>query len=840
MNYPAPKLVPDNPGEGDFPHEFLPALERVERWFASKGWRPFDFQRQTWAAYLHGKSGLIHAPTGLGKTGAAWLGPVMEGMAEGRAPDRLRVLWLTPLRALAADTEQALRTPLEEMGIPWTVGRRTGDTSTALRKKLDKSPPAALVTTPESLSLLLSHPDARKRFSELRAVIVDEWHELMGSKRGVLAELALARLRSWRPGLRVWGLSATLGNMDVAAEVLLGGPGERIRGEEPKTVEIASALPDTMERFPWAGHLGLKLRDAVIREVESARSALVFTNTRSQTERWFQALLDARPEWAGEIALHHGSLDRGERDFVEAALREGRLRCVVCTSSLDLGVDFSPVDRVVQIGSPRGVARLLQRAGRSGHGPGRISRVLCVPTHALELVETAAARESASAGRVEPREPVTLALDVLAQHMVTVALSDGLDPDALFAEVGTTHAFRHLRRETFERLLDFVATGGPALAAYEEYARLAPKDGRLRVANPSLARRHRMSIGTITADAAVAVRVIRGKRLGTIEERFISRLAKGDRFVFAGQVLEFVRFRDMTVYVRRSKKAPGPTPQWMGGRMPLSTELAAAVRDQLTRIRDGRFDSPELEAVAPVMAVQARWSRVPGADELLMERLKNREGHHVFLFPFEGHRVHEGLAALLAFRLSRRSPISLSLAANDYGFELLSDRPIPVEEALADGLLSTEHLVEDILESLNAAEMAKRHFREIARIAGLVFQGYPGRGKSASQIQASSGLIYTVFREYDPENPLLEQAEREVLENQMDLKRLRAALERMAGRTLRIADPPHPTPLAFPIIVSRLRTRLSSETLSDRVRRMTLRLEKAADRDSQKKTRKRP
>src|SRR5258708_257845 len=370
-------------------------MQAVLDWFAARDWTPFQFQHDVWNAYLAGESGLIHAATGTGKTYAAWLGPLLEWMVEHPAPwnetkpTALRVLGITPLRALAGDTAEALGAPLAEMGIPWTLESRTGDTSAAVRNRQRERLPSALITTPESLSLFLTRPDSAHLFRDLRAVIVDEWHELMATKRGVQTELALARLRQWRPELRTWGLSATLGNLDTALRTLLGvsGRGVLVQGMIPKSIQIASIIPPTMERFPWAGHLGTNLLSQVIEVIESGHTSLVFTNTRSQTEIWYQAILDARPDWAGQIALHHGSLDRGVRDWVTAALRNGRLRCVVCTSSLDLGVDFSPVDNVLRVGSAKGVARLLQRAGRSGHRPGVESRITSVPTHALQLVQ---------------------------------------------------------------------------------------------------------------------------------------------------------------------------------------------------------------------------------------------------------------------------------------------------------------------------------------------------------------------------------------------------------------------------------------------------------------------
>ena len=879
----------------------LSASHPLETWFEQRGWTPFPFQREAWDAYLRGESGLIHTATGTGKTYAAWLGPLAEWITDGgrwtvdgtdnlsstvhrplsKHVPPLRVIWLTPLRALAADTAVALRAPLDELGIPWTLETRTGDMSASTRARQRQRLPTALITTPESLSLLLARADAATLFGDLRAVIVDEWHELLASKRGTQTELALARLRRFAPTMCTWGLSATLGNLDVALAALVGGqkpearspqpgaaeaqstehtqnqglpnarfeilnpeprtPNPRlIRGLVPKTLIVDALLPASVERFPWAGHLGLKMLPQVVAAIEEGRSALVFTNTRAQTELWYQAILDARPDWAGEIALHHGSLGRDVRDWVEQALKDGGLRCVVSTSSLDLGVDFAPVDRVLQIGSPKGVARLLQRAGRSGHQPGRPSRVTVVPTNAFELIEVAAVRSAIQMGMIEARLPVARPLDVLVQHIVTCALGGGFVAAELLAEVRTTYAYRDLTDAEWRWTLDFATQGGPALQNYPEYQRIALHDGRYTVDDTRIARRQRMSIGTIVSEAALQVQFLKGGKLGSIEEAFVARLKRGDRFVFAGRTLEFVRVRDMTVWVRLAASTKGTVPRWSGGRMPLSGELAAAVRAKLNEARDGVFDDPEMAAVRPILAVQNRWSIIPASDELLIERLKTREGHHLFCYPFEGRAVHEGMAALFAYRLSRLQPISFTIAVNDYGFELLSPEPAPFEAQSAErgaqsadrittptALFTLDNLTADISASLNATEMQRRQFREIARVAGLVYQGFPGE-KSIKQLQASSGLIYDVFTQYDPQNMLLAQAAREVLERQLEQSRLRRALERLAGATLVVREIARPTPFAFPLLVDRLRETLTSEKLADRVQKMQLQLEKAA------------
>lgn len=810
-------------------------FDRAEKWFSSHGWRAFDFQREVWASYLDGESGLIHAATGTGKTLAAWWGPLLEYLSEGKKREKsvpLRVLWITPLRALAADTAKAIMEPVLDLNLPWTVETRTGDTTAASRARQRRRLPTALVTTPESLSLLLSREDASRQFTDLRVVIVDEWHELMGTKRGVQAQLALARLRGICPRLRTWGLSATIGNIEEAKTTLLGRRPSRsriVRGVEPKTVIVDSLIPPVIERFPWAGHLGTQMVPQVVAAIEEGETSIVFTNTRSQTEIWYQAILEQRPDWAGTIALHHGSLDRKRREWVEDGLRTARLRCVVATSSLDLGVDFSPVDRVLQVGSPKGIARLLQRAGRSGHRPGVSSRVTCVPTHTLELIEVAAARDGMEAGAIESRYPVTRPLDVLAQHLVTIAAGEGFVPAEMLHEIRQTEAFGDLPDDEWKWTLRFISNGGAALEGYPEYSKVVTgDDGVWRVEDRTIARRHRMSIGTIVSDAHIGVQYMRGSKLGTVEESFIARLSPGDRFVFAGTPLEFVRVRDMVAWVRRAANAKGAIPRWMGSRLPLSGELAAALRSRLGEAACGSYRGAEMEALRPILEVQRKWSHIPSPGELLIESVKTREGYHLFFFPFEGRLVHEGLAALFAWRISRFRPITFSMSSNDYGFELLSVDEAPIKEAVAHGLLDASNLVDDIPASLNATEMARRQFREIARVAGLVFPGFPHSGKSARQLQASSGLFFDVFKRYDSGNMLLSQAHREVLERQLERTRLGHTLQRLANSQVVITTPKRTPPLAFPLLVDRTRERVSSEKLADRIRRMQRALERAA------------
>jgi ATP-dependent Lhr-like helicase len=789
----------------------------AERWFAERGWRVFDFQREVWDAIARGRSGLLHASTGSGKTYAVWFGALQRAERAG-AP---QVLWLTPMRALAADTTRALLEPLADLAPTWSVGLRTGDTPASERARQERRWPQALVTTPESFCLMLTRERAQHELQSVHTVVVDEWHELIGNKRGVQVQLALARLKRWNPRLAVWGLSATLGNLDEAMATLLGHEGGTlVRGRVDKSLVVDTLVPREPARFSWAGHLGAQMLDPVVREIEASTTTLVFTNVRSQAEIWYQLILRERPEWAGLVALHHGSLDKSVRKWVELGLKQGRLKAVVATSSLDLGVDFLPVERVLQIGSAKGIARLLQRAGRSGHAPGRPSRITLVPTHNLELVEAAAARHAAAAGRIESRRAPDRPFDVLVQHLVTVALGGGFTADALWGEVRGAWSFRKLTRAQFQWALDFVGQGGASLHAYPEYHRIAQIDGVYRVPDRGIARRHRMQVGTIVGESSMLVKWISGGTLGSIEEGFIARLKPGDCFVFAGRVLEYLRTREMTAYVRKAARPRGLVPAWAGSKMPLSTELADATLDLIARADQQDWLEPEMLAAQPMLRTQARLSRLPTPRTLLVERYTSGEGQHLFVYPFAGRNVHLGVASLLAWRLARAQPNTFSISVNDYGFELLAALPLDVN-ALRDGAaFSTEALLADVLTSLNSSALAQQRFREIARVAGLVFTGYPGERRSARQLQASSSLFYEVFRKYDASNLLLAQAESEVLARELELGRLAAALARMRRLALDLVDLRVPSPFALPLMVERFREQLTTEKLNDRLDRI--------------------
>ena len=806
----------------------------------------------------------MHATTGAGKTYAVWMGllqrfavnrparlikPVKPDMAAAtllpasavkkrQAAPPLTVLWITPMRALAADSLRALQEPLADLAPDWTLGMRTGDTSSAERARQSTRWPTTLLTTPESLSLMLSRTHARDELASVQAVVVDEWHELMGNKRGVQLQLALARLRHLNPNLLVWGMSATLGNLAQAMDALQGMPlpdisgverpkAQLVQGKTDKKLVIDTLIPDNPGKYSWAGHLGKRMQQAVVNEIAVSGPTLVFTNTRSQAEIWYQLLLTAKPEWAGEIALHHGSLDREVREWVELSLKQGKLRAVVATSSLDLGVDFLPVERVLQIGSAKGVARLLQRAGRSGHAPGRASRITLVPTNTLELLEAAAARNAAKAGRIEKRTVPDKPLDVLVQHMVTLALGGGFTPAALLDEVRSAWSYRSLSPAEFDWALTFCERGGTSLTAYPDYHRVKPDDaGIYRVPDAGIARRHRLNIGTIVGDTALQVSYLKGARIGTIEESFIARLRKGDCFVFAGRLLEFIRVQEMTAYVKKAEKNKGAIPSWNGGKMPLSTEMADAVLELMQRAQAGDFSEPELKAAQPMLQTQVLLSALPTPQTLLIEIFESREGHHLYIYPFAGRQVHLGLANLLAWRLARDRPNTFSISINDYGFELISSQAFELDSVLAKTIFSADHLLEDMLGSLNSSELSRRRFREIARVAGLIYTGYPGALKSARQLQASSSLFFEVFKKYDSANRLLEQADREVLSQELEIDRLSESLEKMAKRELVLKTLRHPSPMSLPLMVERFREKLSTEQLSARLDRIISDMEK--------------
>ena len=801
-------------------------------WFEARGWQPFQFQTEAWQAYLDGQSGLVNAPTGSGKTYSLMMPVVLEFIRNNpnykkQKNNGLQAIWITPIRALSKEIELSANRLIEGLELPWKVGVRSGDTPIKERARQKEKPPELLITTPESLHLLLAQKGYHDFFKDLKVLVADEWHELMGSKRGVQVELALSRLKRIAPQLKVWGISATIGNMDEALQALLGNYYREkkytvIRADIEKKIEIVSVLPDSVDKMPWAGHLGIHLLQKVIDIVKGSSTTLIFTNTRSFAEIWYQKMLDKAPELSGLMAMHHGSISQELRNWVEDQLHEGKLKAVVCTSSLDLGVDFRPVETVIQIGGPKGVARFLQRAGRSGHQPGAVSRIYFVPTHSLELMEAAGIREAVRKKIVEDRFPYIRSFDVLMQYLITLAISEGFEATEVYEEVKGTFSFESMSEDEWLWILNFITTGGDSLQAYDEYRKVIINNGIYRVENRAIAMRHRLSIGTIVGDASLFVRFVSGKYLGTIEEYFISRLSPGDVFWFAGRNLELVRIKEMEAQVRKTNKKSGAVPSWQGGRMPLSSQMSELIRNKLDEVVKGIETDAEMKFLKPVFDLQRERSHLPGKDEFLIEYFQSDEGYHVLMYPFEGRFVHEGMGALVAHRIAQIQPITFSIAMNDYGFELLSDQPIPIEEAVETNVLGIDNLMKDIQASINSTEMARRKFRDIAAISGLVFKGYPGKPVKDRHLQSTSQLFFNVFNDYDAHNLLLRQAFDEVMDFQLEEARLRKVLDRIAHQKIIITHPEKPTPFAFPIMVDRMREKLTSEKIEDRIRKMVM------------------
>jgi ATP-dependent Lhr-like helicase len=805
----------------------------AENWFHQQSWEPFPFQKQTWSAFMDGKHGLLNAPTGSGKTYALWF-PIVLNYIQNHPDYRtkhkkgLKAVWITPLRALSQEIKQSAERITQDLGTQMSVGIRTGDTSTKERSKQRTAMPDLLITTPESLHLLLSSKGCAKLFKDCTAIVVDEWHELLGTKRGVQMELGLSRLKTVCKNLRIWGISATIGNLEQAKEVLLGPISKElensvlIKAEINKKITVKSIIPKEMETFPWRGHLGLHLLEEVIPIINQSKTTLLFTNTRSQCEIWFQKILEQHPEYAGEIAMHHGSINKETRLWVEQAIRNESLRAVVCTSSLDLGVDFAPVETVVQIGGPKGVARFLQRAGRSGHRPGKESVIYFLPTHAMELIEASAMQKAVLHNAMEDRIPYLNSFDVLIQYLTTLAVSDGFYPDEIYQEVKQTFCYQALSKEQWQWLLNFLVMGSQSLKSYDEYKKVeVEEDGKFIVNSRAVAMRHRFQIGTIVGDATIHVRYQKGGYIGSIEEYFISKLSPGDVFTFAGRNLEFIRIKGMSAHVRNSSKRTNKVPSWMGGRLSFSAKMSELLRQELyTAELPQEEQSAEIQSLAPMFAKQREESLVPQPHQFLIETFKTSDGYHHIFYPFEGRAIHEGMSSLLAYRISLLTPITCSLAFNDYGFELLSDKKIDIQGILDNDLFTSEYMLSDLQKSLNSNEMARRKFRDIAVISGMVFTGYPEKGVKMKHLQSSSELLFDVFKDFEDDNLLYQQAYTETFEHQLEEGRLRLALERIAQQEIVWKQCTKPTPFSFPIITDRLREKLSNEKLADRIKRM--------------------
>lgn len=853
----------------------------IREWLSAKNQQPFPFQEEAWQQMLQGNSGLVNAPTGCGKTYSVFLGALIQFINQHpsnyqtKNKNGLQLIWITPLRALAKDIGRAMEEVITELGMNWKVGIRNGDTTTTERARQKKQMPEVLIITPESVHLLLAQKGTIELLRNVRIIAVDEWHELIGSKRGVQVELAISRIVNSQQSISnskpmIWGISATIGNLEEAKEVLLAptnspkggepkaqpslnrnkkndshsyinegamdGVGVIVKAQMKKQIEIESILPDEIEKYPWAGHLGLKLIEKVIPIIEQSTTTLIFINTRGMSERWYQELLNHAPQLAGAIALHHGSIEQELRTWVEEALHTAKLKAVVCTASLDLGVDFRPVETVIQVGSPKGVARFLQRAGRSGHSPDAVSKIYFLPTHSLELVEAAALKSAVDENMIENKEPMLLCFDVLTQYLNTLAVGDGFVPDEIFKEIKSTYCYRDLLKDEWEEVLRFLVEGGKALQQYDDYKKIEVIDGVYKITNRRIAMRHRMNIGTIVSDVMLKVKMVSGGFVGVIEEYFISRLDPGDSFTLAGRNLEMVQIKDMTAFVRKSTSKKTIVPSWNGGRMSLTANLGKKLRETFNDVVDyiaSDHDKaladpvPELQHLSALFDLQQQLSHIPKDDELLVEQHESKDGFHLLVYPFEGRQVHEAMSAIIAYRIGKIAPLTFSIAMNDYGFELLSDQPIPVDDTITNELFTMDGLTADIQRSVNATEMARRKFRDIAVIGGLIIQSAPGERTKARHLQASASLLFNVFSEYDSKNVLLRQAYQEVFDQQMEEVRLRNAFERIQNSKIILTFPERFTPLSFPIIADGLnRNNLSSEKLEDRIRRMQAQLNK--------------
>ncbi|WP_439129536.1 ligase-associated DNA damage response DEXH box helicase [Polaribacter sp.] len=796
----------------------------IQNWMEEKGHTPFSFQYQTWERYANNFSGMVVAPTGFGKTFSVFLAVIIDYLNHPENyKNGLKLIWISPLRSLAKDLAKAMSTAVEEIGLDWEIAVRNGDTPTNIRRKQERAMPDVLLTTPETLHLLFSQKRNSRWFKDVNCVAVDEWHELLGSKRGVLTELAIARIRNLSPKTIIWAITATIGNLEEAKNVLIPYDVKTtmIRAKEKKKIDIVSLLPDQVEELSWAGHLGKTMSSKIIPIIYENTTTLIFTNTRNQSELWYQIIIEEEPDLIGQIAIHHGSIDKKQRNFIEDAISNGMLKAVVCTSSLDLGVDFKPVDCVIQIGSAKGIARFMQRAGRSGHSPFERSKIYAVPTHSLQLIEVAAVKEAVKQNEIETRNPFVLTYDVLVQFLVTLAVGEGFKLEETYQLVKEIHAFHYLTKEEFNWCIHFITKGGNTLNAYEEFHKVVlDDDGFYRVKSRRIAMMHRMNIGVIVSEAMLMVKFFSGGYIGMIEEYFVSKLKKGDAFILGGRVLEMKQIKDMKVLVKRSKKKKAITPSWMGGRLPLTSYLTHFLRLKLSDALTPNNREKELKFLHPLLKNQHINSHIPKHDEFLVELIETKEGFHLFAYPFEGRLVHEIMASLIAYRISQIAKRTFTIAMNDYGFELLSDQEIPLNKDNISNIFSKEHLIEDVTASINASEMASRKFRDIAVVAGLVIQTQPGNKKTNKSLQSSSGLIFRVLEDFEPNNLLLKQAYNEVFDYELEKVRLQAAFKRISESKIILKNASNFTPLSFPLKVDSLRGTMSNEDLSKRIERI--------------------
>lgn len=812
----------------------LPAMPQASllppvfsRWFESRGWRPRAHQLALVELAQAGKSALLIAPTGAGKTLAGFLPSLAElSMREGRRKPALHTLYISPLKALAVDVKRNLEMPVEEMGLSISIETRTGDTPQNRRQRQRREPPDILMTTPEQLALLLSYPDAGDFFGSLSCVVLDELHALANSKRGDLLALGLARLAKFAPGLRRTGLSATVAEPGALRRYLMPQPeageslSEIVVAPPGATPEISVLTPVSdgagEVRIPWSGHSARHALPAVYDAIRANRTVLVFVNTRAQAEVVFQELWRLNED-ALPIALHHGSLSAEARRKVEAAMAAGTLRAVVCTSTLDLGIDWGEVDLVVNMGAPKGASRLLQRIGRANHRLDEPSRALLVPANRFEVLECVAARAAALEGAQDGMVSREGALDVLAQHVLGCACSEPFDPDDLYAEVRSAAPYRALSREDFGKVVDFVSTGGYALKNYDRFARLRPHakadgDMRLRAASPSVIQQYRMNVGTIVEAPMLKVRMVKrggrkplgamgGRYLGEIEEYFIDQLAPGDTFLFAGHVLRFEGLAETEALVTKSNSAEPKVPSYYGGKFPLSTYLAARVR----RMFAHREEWAALPApVREWLEIQAWRSVLPGEKDLLVECFPRNDRFYLVCYPFEGRLAHQTLGMLLTRRLDRAGARPMGFIASEYALAiwclrdpgLMHERhELPVGELFAEDMLG-----DDLDAWLAESSLLKRTFRDCAIIAGLIERRFPGQEKTGRQVTFSSDLIYNVLREHEPDHILLRATYNDAATGLLDVARVGDMLKRVRGH-IRLKRLDRVSPLAVPVLL---------------------------------------
>lgn len=800
--------MPDDVTTGPI-SDLLP--ESFRAWFARRGWQAHDHQLAMLAAARDGRSALLIAPTGGGKTLAGFLPSLIE-LADG-GYDGLHTLYVSPLKALAVDIHRNLEVPVAEMGLPIRIETRTGDTPQSKRLRQRTKPPQMLLTTPESLALLLSYPDAPQMFAGLKCVVLDELHAMAGTKRGDLLALGLARLSSLAPGCRRVGLSATVAHRDPLLAYLSAegradaGDVALVAGGEAAKPEVKILLP--RGRMPWSGHMAVFALPEVYEAVKAAKTAIVFVNTRAQAEIVFQELWRLNDDNL-PIGLHHGSLAVEQRRKVEAAMARGALRAVVATSSLDLGIDWAAVDLVVQIGAPKGVSRLLQRIGRANHRLDTPSRALLVPANRFEVLECKAALDGIRAMALDGDPPRPGGLDVLAQHIIGTACAGPFQADALYAEISNAAPYAGLDRQTFDDVLEFCATGGYALRSYDRYRRLiGDGKGGWRLSHPSHLRRYRMNVGTIVEAVTLKVRLNRGPVLGEVEEYFVMGLEPGDTFLFAGRLLRFDGLRETMVQASPATGDAPKIPAYAGGRLPLSTSLADRVRGLLQD--DANW--PTLPApVEEWLRMQQFRSVMPRRDGLLVESFPRGGKEFLVAYCFEGRNAHQTLGMLLTRRMERMGFGPLGFVASDYVLAVWSVTPVPA--AAMDDLFAEDLLGDDMEEWMDESSMLRRTFRNVAVIAGLIEKRAPGQEKTGRQVTFSTDLIYDVLRRHEPSHVLLRATRADAAGGLTDISRLSAMLGRIRGRiTHRRLD--RISPLAVPVMLEIGREQVYGAGLDD-------------------------